>query len=94
MPGGQEADNLLVQLGTAQDAAFDDQQREIERQQLEQAAPAAQRAGIALTRLRYCEAADHFATAAKRVPPEHEEQALAYLDSSADALYRQRRVRR
>ncbi|MGH8721439.1 MAG: TIR domain-containing protein, partial [Burkholderiales bacterium] len=84
----QEADDLLVQVEAAQDAALDQQQREIERYQTERAATAAQRGGIALTRLRYSEAATHFAEAARRLPPEQQEQALEYLDQEADALYR------
>jgi tetratricopeptide (TPR) repeat protein len=84
----QEADDLLVQVEAAQDAVLDRQQREIERQQLEHAATAAQRAGIALTRLRYLEAAEHFAAAARRVPSGDEGQDLAYLDGEANALYR------
>ena len=85
----QEADDLLVQVEAAQDAALDRQRREIERQQLERAATAAQRAGIALTRLCYREASEHFAAAARRVPSGDDDQALAYLDREADALYRQ-----
>ncbi len=85
----QQADDLLVQVEAAQDAVLDRQQREIERQQMERAATAAQRAGIALTRLRYREAAEHFAATARRVPSADEDQALAYLDREADALYRQ-----
>ena len=85
----QQADDLLVQVEAAQDAALDRQQREIERQQTERAATVAQRAGIALTRLRYREAAQHFAVAARRVPSGDEDQALAYLDREAEALYRQ-----
>jgi tetratricopeptide (TPR) repeat protein len=99
----QEADDLLAQVETALDAALDqrqrmleeqqrvleEQQRQVERQQTERASTAAQRGGIALTRLRYREAAAHFATAARRLPPGHEEQALAFLDQEAHALYRQ-----
>jgi hypothetical protein len=48
----QKADDLLVQVEVAQDAVLERRQREIERQQMERAATAAQRAGIALTRLR------------------------------------------
>ena len=65
------------------------ERREIKRQQLERAATAAQRAGIALTQLRYREAAEHFAAAARWVPPGDEDQALVYLEQEADALYRQ-----
>jgi tetratricopeptide (TPR) repeat protein len=85
----QQADELLVQVEAAQDAALERHQREIERQQMERAATAAQRGGIALTRLRYREAAEHFAAAAARIPLGEEEQALAYLDQEAEALYRQ-----
>jgi tetratricopeptide (TPR) repeat protein len=77
-----EADEILAQVEAAQDALLD-------QQQMERAATAAQRGGIALTRLRYREAAHHFAVAARRVPPGQEERALAYLDLEADALYRQ-----
>jgi hypothetical protein len=85
----QQADDLLVQVETAQDAELDRRQREIERQQMERAAIAAQRAGIALTRLHYREAAEHFAAAAGRVPAGNENQVLAYLDREADTLYSQ-----
>ena len=85
----QQADDLLVQVEAAQDNALDRQQREIERQQLDRAATAAQRASIAMTRLRYREAAEHFAVAAKRVPQGYEDGAVAYLDQEAEALYRQ-----
>jgi tetratricopeptide (TPR) repeat protein len=99
----EEADALLAQVETAQDAALDQgqrileqqqleleqQQRQVEQQQTERAAIAAQRGGIALTRLRYREAAEHFAAAARQLPPGREEQALAWLDQEADALYRQ-----
>jgi tetratricopeptide (TPR) repeat protein len=98
-----EADDLLARVETAQDAALDQrqrvleqqqreveqQQREVEQQQIERAAIAAQRGGIALTRLRYREAAQHFAAAARRLPPGQEERAVACLYEEADALYRQ-----
>src|SRR5512132_4121312 len=76
----ERADNLLA-VQAAQDAALE--------RQLEAAATAAQRGEIALTRLRYRDAAQHFAAAAQRVPQGHEEQSLAYLDQEADALSRQ-----
>ncbi len=78
----ERADELLARVQAAQDAA-------LERGQLEAAATAAQRGQIALTRLRYREAAEHFDAAAGRVPPGHEEQAWHYLDQEAWALYRQ-----
>ena len=78
----EQADTCLERVLAAQDAA-------LERRRLEAAATAAQRGAIALTRLRYRDAAEHFAAAAKRVPSGNEEQALSYLDQEADALYRQ-----
>jgi tetratricopeptide (TPR) repeat protein len=56
---------------------------------LEAAATAAQRAQIALTRLRYRDAARLFSRAAARVPPGHDQQRRDYLDRQAYALYRQ-----
>ena len=76
----ERADALLAQVIEAEDAAID-------ARRLQAAATAAQRGQIALTRLRYLEAATHFADAAARVPPGHENQ-LAYLDARAEALYR------
>jgi hypothetical protein len=78
----ERADDLLARVEAAQVAA-------LERRQLEAAATAAQRGDIALTRLRYRNAAEHFAAAARRVPAGHEQQSWAYLDQEANALYRQ-----
>ncbi len=75
------ADRRLAELLAAQDAAA-------EAQRLDAAATLAQRGQIALTRLRYPEAAGHFASAAGRVPPGHAER-LQYLDAEAQALIRQ-----
>jgi hypothetical protein len=54
---------------------------------------AAERGGIALTRLKYGEAAKHFANAAALFPPGsgNEEKRIEYLEKEADALYRQGR---
>ena len=62
---------------------------DLARRALDAAATAAQRAEIALTRLRFREAADHFAAAAARVPPGHDQERLTYLDREANSLYRQ-----
>ncbi len=78
----ERADSFLEQVLKAEDVA-------IERRQLEAAHTSAQRGDIALTRLRYREAAQHFTAAAKRVPRKYEEEALTYLDREAMALYRQ-----
>jgi PDZ domain-containing protein len=47
--------------------------------------------GIALTRLRYAEAATHFANAAAVFPPKsaHEDKRISYLQKEADALFQQ-----
>ena len=49
------------------------------------------RGDIALTRLRYSEAAQHFANAARVLPSEdtRQDQRIGYLQKEADALYRQ-----
>ena len=72
------ADKLLESVLEAQDEALERQREALERQQaafeqqqLGAAATAAQRGEMALTRLRYREAAEHFAAAAHRVPPGH-----------------------
>ena len=44
---------------------------------------------MALTRLRYAEAAEHFVAAARQVPPGHEAVRLGYLERQADALFLQ-----
>ncbi len=76
------ADALLAEVQKAQDKAADPYT-------LEAAATRAQRAGIALTRLHYGEAASLFAAAAERVPSDHEMEQLGYLESQAEALYQQ-----
>src|SRR6516162_7312859 len=47
------------------------------------------RGNIALTQLRYIDAADRFKEAAAYVPTGHPDEKAGYLDSQADALYRQ-----
>ena len=76
------ADQLLARLSVLQDEAQF-------RQAMEAAATPARRAAVALTRLRYLEAAGHFAAAAERVPPGHQDERLDYLAQAADALYQQ-----
>ena len=66
----EQVDALLEKVLAAEDVAA-------ERRQLEAAATSAQRGEIALTRLRYRDAEEHFAAAARRVPPGHDEQSLA-----------------
>jgi tetratricopeptide (TPR) repeat protein len=78
----EQADAFLADLAQVQEAL-------LARAALDVAATHARRGEVALARLRYREAADHFAAASKRVPPAHEEQRLACLNSEANALYRQ-----
>jgi tetratricopeptide (TPR) repeat protein len=76
------ADQLLEQLRKLQDAA-------LEAKQLEGADTSAQRGQLALTQLRYPDAARLFADAARRVPAGHDDVQYGYLDRKADALYRE-----
>ena len=80
----ERADTLLAEAATVQAHALD-------RPAVNAAETHAQRGAIALTRLRYAEAAKHFAAAAALFPPDsaHAERRIAYLDREADALYRQ-----
>src|SRR5262249_53715768 len=73
------ADLLLALIGVVQAGALDRLQREA-------AATEAQRADLALTRLRYVEAARHLAAAAERLAPE-DTLGLVYLYKEA-AAYR------
>src|SRR3954470_6669006 len=77
-----KADQLLAEVEQLQTAALD-------RLALNAAETSAQRGQVALTRLRYSEAAQHFASAVSRIPSGHEDRRLAYLEQEADALYRQ-----
>jgi tetratricopeptide (TPR) repeat protein len=60
-----------------------------EAKQLVVAALRAERGELAMTRLRYLEAARHFERAAQRVPEGAEEERVEYLSRQADALERQ-----
>ena len=68
-----------------------EQRRALDRLAVNAAETSARRGEIALTRLRYAEAAKHFANAAAVFPPnsEHENKRIAYLQREANALYRQ-----
>src|SRR3954447_16145271 len=77
-----KADQLLAEVEQLQTAALD-------RLALNAAETSAQRGQVALTRLRYSEAAQHFASAVSRIPSGHEDRRLAYLEQEADAVYRQ-----
>jgi tetratricopeptide (TPR) repeat protein len=79
-----QADALLADVEKEQRQALD-------RLALNAAETAAQRGEIALTRLRYAEAATHFAHAAAVVASEsaHEDKRIGYLEREADAFYLQ-----
>src|SRR5262245_58586849 len=67
------------------------QRRDLDRLALDAAETTAQRGEIALTRLRYHEAAKHFASAAAAFSPKssYENKRIEYLVREADALFRQ-----
>jgi tetratricopeptide (TPR) repeat protein len=68
-----------------------EQRRGLDRLAVNAAETSAQRGEIALTRLRYAEAAKHFASAAAVFPPNgvHEDKRISYLQKEAGALYQQ-----
>ena len=74
-------DALLAEVFTVQDAAVNRRQQDV-------AATLARRGQLALTRLRYLEAARYFGAASERVARE-DEQALSYLDEAINAYYLQ-----
>ena len=79
-----KADALLADVES-------EQRRMRDRLAMNLAETSARRGDIALARLRYREAAHHFANAAAALPPEntHDEKRIGYLAREADALYRQ-----
>jgi tetratricopeptide (TPR) repeat protein len=79
-----KADALLADVET-------EQRRALDRLAVNAAETSASRGNIALTRLRYAEAATHFAKAAAVFPPnsEHEDKRINYLTNEANALYHQ-----
>jgi tetratricopeptide (TPR) repeat protein len=68
-----------------------EQTRSLDRLAVNAADTYARLGGIALTRLRYAEAATHFANAAAVFPPNsaHEDKRISYLANEANALYQQ-----
>ena len=79
-----KADALLADVES-------EQRRMRDRLAVNLAETSARRGDIALARLRYSEAAHHFANAATALPPEstHDDKRIGYLAREADALYRQ-----
>ena len=79
-----KADTLLEDIAV-------EQRHSIERSAINLAGTLARRAEIALTRLRYSEAAGHFASAAAVLPPgiDHDDKRISYLTDEASALYQQ-----
>jgi tetratricopeptide (TPR) repeat protein len=78
------AGSLLTEVRT-------EQRRMRNRYAVGEAETSARLGDIALTRLRYVEAAQHFASAAAALPAEgaHHDKHIGYLQKEADALYRQ-----
>ncbi|MBB2965243.1 hypothetical protein [Methylobacterium sp. R2-1] len=77
-----KADEILANVEELQASALD-------RLALSAAETSGQRGTLALTRLRYSEAAKHFAAAAARVPSGQDAKRLSYLEQEAAALYQQ-----
>jgi tetratricopeptide (TPR) repeat protein len=77
-----KAKEILAKVEKIQDEALD-------RLALNAAQTATQLGDVALTQLRYREAAGHFSRAAAKVPQGHEDERWKYLNAEADALYRQ-----
>jgi tetratricopeptide (TPR) repeat protein len=76
------ADVLLMEVEKSQSTA-------LERLALDAATTRAQRGNIALTRLKYLDAADHFAAAADHVPAGNDDARANYLHRQAASLYYQ-----
>ena len=87
----ERADSLLAEVATEQARALTEQARALARLAVNAAETHVQRGDIALTRLRYAEAAGHFAAAAAVFPPDgaHAAKRIEYLEMEADALYSQ-----
>jgi hypothetical protein len=83
------ADDLLVNLERAQQAALGREQELFNRHALDLAETWGQRGDLALAGLHYLDAAGHFAAAAAHVPREYDDQRLTYLDKEANALSRE-----
>src|SRR5215831_2237509 len=79
-----KADALLADVET-------EQRRALDRLAVNAAETSARRGDIALARLRYIEAAKHFANAAGVFPPNsaHEDKRISYLQKEASALFQQ-----
>jgi tetratricopeptide (TPR) repeat protein len=79
-----EADALLADVEM-------EQRRNLDRFVVDEAETSSRRGHLALTRLRYREAAQHFANAAALFPPQsaHEDMRISYLQKESSALYQQ-----
>ena len=86
-----KADALLAEVQTERQRIKSEQQRLLDCLSVDEAETSAQRGDIALTRLRYSEAAKHSANAAGVLPAEstYQDQRIGYLQKEAHALYRQ-----
>jgi len=83
-----KAGALLTDVRAEQRRARAEHQRAAERLALDEAETSAQQGDLAMTRLRYREAAKHFAEAASllAIAGPHEEQRIGYLEKEAGAL--------
>jgi tetratricopeptide (TPR) repeat protein len=91
-----EADALLGRAKESEAAAFREARKLKQRAQeaedkhaLNLAKMEASQGNIALTQLRYADAAERFGEAAAKVPQGHDDERWKYLNAEADALYRQ-----
>ena len=78
----RKADEFLAEIEKIQTA-------ELDRLALNAAQTTAQRGDVALTQLRYPDAAKRFAEAAAKLPEGHDDERWDYLNKEAGALYRQ-----
>jgi tetratricopeptide (TPR) repeat protein len=84
-----KADVLLAEIQEAKRRTRGQLKQALDQSDIEDAETSAQRGDIALARLRYAEAAQHFAEAARTLPVGHDQERWNYLVRQADALYRQ-----
>jgi tetratricopeptide (TPR) repeat protein len=84
-----KADEILAKIEKIQTEAVKVQTEAVDRLALNAAQTTAQRGDLALTRLRYLDAAQRFAEAAAKVPQGHEDERWEYISKEARALYRQ-----
>lgn len=87
----ESADALLDEADNTDARAIEEQQQALTRRRLSRATTLSERGEIALTTLRYRDAADHFQAAANLLAPDetYREKRLAYATQAANALVQQ-----